>query len=182
MSPRPPDSFEEEMAQLADDYAQAWRFETDGPRRRSAWWSASVSGTPAGVLIRSSACAWRTAPSGLCTASTKCSSASSARPGPGSGSASASSGSAPPRTRRIIATGVRVDRPEGHEIDWSRYGSGVEELPPARSAPPTPGELAAAAQIGDPGAPPVLDDGEDSPFFWTDGALLDERRCHGSRW
>ncbi len=180
MSPRPPDTFEEEMAQLADDYAQAWRFETDGP-------------LIIGVVISFSEwdAGWGTYPIlGLrladgteravhCQHEVLQRELSKARPRIGERVGIKWLGT--PEDKSYHRYRVRVDRPEGHEIDWSRYGSGVEELPPARSAPPTPGELAAAAQIGDPGAP-VLDDGEDIPFFWDGAPSYDERRCHGSRW
>jgi hypothetical protein len=62
---------------------------------------------------------------------------------------------------------LRVDRPEGDTLDWSRYAEGAPEEPPAvAETPRAPAPAAAAAPVGDPGpVEPAAGAGdEDIPF------------------
>jgi hypothetical protein len=62
---------------------------------------------------------------------------------------------------------VRVDRPEGETLDWSRYAEGAPEEPSAvAESPRAPAPAAAAAPVGDPGPmePGAGAGDEDIPF------------------
>ncbi len=146
MSPLPPDSFEEQMAQLADSYAEAWRFETDG---------ATIIGTVVGFSEWDAG--WGPYPIltlRLADGSERALHAQRevlqrelAAVRPQIGERIGVKWLGQPDGKSYHRFQVRVDRPEGTTADWSRYVPGVEEPPPrpvASTAPPA----------GDPGPEP----------------------------
>jgi hypothetical protein len=152
------DEFEQSM-EIADDYAKAWRFDQDGPlivghvigfgEFDAGWGPYPI------ITLRQADGGERSV---HCQREVLARELAKARPRIGERIGIKWLGQ--PDGKSYHRYVVRIDRPQGDTLDWSRYVPGVEDTTPAAAAPAPAGRPAAN---GAPAAPaPVAD--EDIPF------------------